>query len=303
VAKSKKKGLGKGLGALLGNTAATLDKAPAPAAATPAVVAEGLPDGSTLLSLDPTEIEPNPKQPRLIFDEEALQDLAASIKMDGVQEPVIVRKTGDKYELVSGERRVRASIMADMDHIPAVCRVVSDQDMLKLGIIENIQREDLNAIELAKAYEELRKEFNWTQEELAKEVGKNRVTVTNTLRLLNLPEAVQQLVGDGELTMGHAKALLAIEKPNEQIRAAHKIIAQGLSVRQAEQLGTNSRPPKAKKQAAPKDPNVSQIEDTLRRCLGTKVALKAQSGQKGKIEIEYFNLDELERILEILQRG
>lgn len=287
----KKKGLGKGLGALIGDAPFSIKDA--------ASGEETLPDGAKLILLDPREITPNPKQPRRVFSEESLAELADSIRRDGVQEPVIVRKAGGGYELVSGERRVRASVMADLERIPAICRKVSDRDMLKLGLIENIQREDLNAIELALGYQQLIQEFNCTQEELAEQIGKNRVTVTNTLRLLHLPEVVQEQVSDGSLTMGHAKALLAIESPEGQISAARKIIKQGLSVRQAEQLAAQNSP-KAKKTSV-KDPNVAQIEDSLRRSLGTKVALKTGKSGRGKIEIEYYSLDELDRLLKLFR--
>lgn len=295
MANPKKKGLGRGLGALItpGALADPLSEKPSSAK---------LADGSELIALDPRVIEPNPKQPRRVFDENALHELAESIKRDGVQEPVIVRRAGKNFELVSGERRVRASILADLPVIPAVCRPVSDRDMLKLGIIENIQREDLNAIELAQAYAQLLSEFRWTQEELAAEVGKNRVTVTNTLRLLNLPTLVQGYISDGSLSMGHAKALLAIESPDGQCAAARKIISQGLSVRQAEKLGaaTKQRPPAA---APKRNPHITALEDELRRRFGTRVALKSQENGKGKIEIEYFSLDELERLLDLLRGG
>jgi ParB family chromosome partitioning protein len=260
------------------------------------------PDGSALLFLDPTALEPNPMQPRKAFDESALEDLADSIKRDGVQEPVIVRKKGDRYELVSGERRVRASIMAGLEKVPAVCRPVSDRDMLKLGLIENIQREDLNAIETAEAYQKLLDEFSWTQEELASQVGKKRVTVTNTLRLLNLPGEVQAMVADGVITMGHARALLAFDTPEAQSAACRKIVEQGLSVRQTEKL-TAPPEPKEKKPEPPKDPNIASLEDDLRRRLGTKVTLRTAAKNRGKIEIEYYNLDDLERILALLQRS
>ncbi len=299
MANMKKKGLGRGLSALIGNAPdpTALDRLdpvvePAP---------EPAPDGSQLLFLDPSVIEPNPMQPRKAFEEEALQELAESIRQDGVQEPVIVRKKGEVYELVSGERRVRASIMAGLEKIPAVCRVVSDSDMLKLGLIENIQREDLNAIELAQAYERLVEEFSWTQEELAAQVGKKRATVANTLRLLHLPADVQARVAEGAISMGHARALLALESPEAQSAACRKIIEEGLSVRQTERLASPPEP-KEKKPARPKDPNIAGLEDELRRRLGTKVSLRASGRNRGRIEIEYFNLDDLERILEILRR-
>ncbi len=302
MAKTKKKGLGKGLSALIGDNASALPPASALNGA-PSLTAgpesAEMSDGSRLIVLNPTEILPNPRQPRRDFDEVALEELAASIRRDGVQEPVIVRRTAAGYELVSGERRVRACILADLPRIPAICRDVSDRDMLKLGLIENIQREDLNPIELANAYQALIEEFKWTQEELAAEVGKNRATVTNTLRLLQLPELLQQQVADGSLSMGHAKALLSISSPAAQLAAARKIVKHGLSVRQAEKLAAETAP--KPKKTAPKDPNIAAIEDDLRRSLGAKVHIKSQQGGKGRIEIEYFNLDELDRLLDLLR--
>jgi len=303
---AKKKGLGKGLGALLGD--ATVQPAPAPAPSL-APGPAALEDGTTLLSLDPREIKPNPQQPRHQFDEDALEELADSIRHDGVQEPVLVRRnTAGDYELISGERRVRASVMADLATIPAICRDVSDRDLLRLGLIENIQREDLNPIETARAYQQLIDDFGWTQEELADQVGKKRATVANILRLRQLANPVQDLVAEGQLTLGHAKALLAIQAPDRQHAAARKIIENGLSVRQAEQLGARG-PEKAtsRKSDAPpsttKDPHIAEIENSLRRTLGTKVTLRTADGAKGKIEIDYYNLDELERILTHLKGG
>lgn len=305
MADAKRKGLGKGLGALIGggSSLSRPSATPSPTATAP-VAAEpiGLSDGAVLIEVDPSELRSNPKQPRHTFNEESLQELAESIRRDGVQEPVLVRRVGDHYELISGERRVRASIMADKKLIPAVCREVSDRDMLKLGIIENIQREDLNAMETAQAYQDLMDEFGWTQEEVSREVGKKRATVANSLRLLNLPETVQAMVADGSLSMGHARALLSIESVSGQLNAARKIVTEGLSVRQAEKLATeqkgSAKPPAPK---PPKDPNVAQLEDDLRRRLGTKVHLKTQDGGKGRIEIEYFSLDELDRLLGMLR--
>lgn len=295
MAKPQKKALGRGLGSLLGDRPSALDP---PAANN--TQASALPDGAVLLALDPREIRRNPQQPRQYFDEEALQELAESIRRDGVQEPVIVRKKDGHYELVGGERRVRASVMADLDLIPAVCRDVADGDMLKLSIIENVQREDLNAIELGQAYQQLIDAYGWTQEQVAAEVGKNRATVANVLRLLQLPGDVQQLVSEGKLSMGHARAILAIEGAEAQSRAARKVIAEGLSVRQTEKLAAAPKA-SAPKAPAPKDPNVTHLEDELRRSLGTKVAVKNLDNGRGKIEIEYYNLDDLERILAVLK--
>ena len=296
MANPKKRALGKGLDALLSGRKAEAAKGSEAVAA----AAEALQPGTeVVLRLDPREIDPNPKQPRTTFNEEALEELAESVKRDGVQEPVIVRKRGDKYELVSGERRVRASIMADLDTVPALCRDVSDSEMLRLGLIENIQREDLNAIELAEAYHRLIDEFGWTQEELADQVGKKRATVANMLRLLNLPGDVQAAVAEGRISMGHARALLALDAPDAMSAACRKIIDQGLSVRQAEKLAA---PPKPKPEKPPKDPHLSSLEDDLRRTLGTRVVIRSQKDNRGAIEIEYYSIDDLERILDILRR-
>jgi len=291
---AKKKGLGRGLGALI--TSAEAGRT------TPAGVGAPAAEGARLLQLDPTEIRPNPKQPRVHFDEEALEELAASVKRDGVQEPVIVRERDGHYELVSGERRVRASVMADRTEIPAVVRDISDDDMLRLGLIENIQREDLNPIETAEAYQQLIDQFGWTQEELAEEVGKKRATVANMLRLLQLDESIHDLVASGDLSMGHARALLGIESKNKQLAVAKRAARDGLSVREVEKLASSSKGNRAGKAGEGKaDPNITQLEDELRRKLGTRVRIKSGSGGKGRIEIEYFSLDEFERLLEMFR--
>lgn len=316
----KRKGLGRGLGALIGSgPGIELSRkepaarpefspvqvvSPVPAAAeakAPVARPVTLSDGSRLIEIDPHVIQPNPKQPRHDFDEEPLLELAESIRKDGVQEPVIVRERNGEYQLVSGERRVRASILAERPLIPCVVREISDRDMLKLGLIENIQREDLNPIETAIAYRGLIDEFKWTQEQLAEQVGKKRVTVTNTLRLLNLPDDVRRHVLSGEIAMGHARALLALETPAKQSAACRKIIDGGLSVRQAENL---ARPAEPKAKPAPsgtKDAHVADIEDSLRRRFGTRVTMRTNPDHRGRIEIEFFNLDDLERILRLLR--
>ncbi len=308
MSSTKKSGLGRGLGALIGGGTAAFEPAPTPApVAIPAPVIAATPqaleDGTTLVLIDPRTVKPNPQQPRHFFNEEALAELAESIKRDGVQEPVIVRMKNGIYELVSGERRVRASVLAGLDKVPAVCRDVSDEDMLKLGLIENIQREDLNPIETARAYKGLALAFGWTQEQLAEQVGKKRVTVTNILRLLNLPDEVQQLVIEGALSMGHARALLALELPARQTALARRAVEEGLSVRDVERaVAPAPRAPATETKApAKKDPHVAQVEDELRRRLGTKVRLTTDASWKGSIEIDFFNLDELERILDILR--
>ncbi len=316
----KRKGLGRGLGALIGpapgidfpgkEPATRPELAPLQAVSPAPVVAKAqvlaarpvaLSDGSRLIELDPHVIQPNPKQPRHEFGEESLLELAESIRKDGVQEPVIVRQRNGEYQLVSGERRVRASILAERALIPCVVREVSDHDMLKLGLIENIQREDLNPIETAIAYRGLIDEFKWTQEQLAEQVGKKRVTVTNMLRLLNLPEDVRRHVLTGEITMGHARALLALETPAKQSAACRKIIEGGLSVRQAEKLAQPAGPKAKSVPSGAKDANVADIEDSLRRRFGTRVTMRTNPDHRGRIEIEFFNLDDLERILRLLR--
>ena len=299
MASARKGGLGRGLGALIGPGA--LDQEPSQDKRAPGSP-QALPDGSVLLLINPSQVKPNPKQPRQHFDENALQELAESIRRDGLQEPVIVRRAGDAFELVSGERRVRASILADLDRIPAVCRDVSDEDMLKLGLIENIQREDLNPIETAKAYKALATHFNWTQDEVAAQVGKKRATVTNTMRLLHLPSEVQDLVVSGQISMGHARALLAVDSASQQVSLARRTVQEGLSVRDVERVTSNARETTPEpKTPSRKDPHVAEVEDELRRRFSTKVRLTANSAWKGKIEIDFFDLNELERVLKILR--
>lgn len=284
----------------LPNAAGRRSAAPPPSPAAP----KTSPQGDRVLRLDPTTIKSNPRQPRRIFDEEPLQELAESIRRDGVQEPIIVRQVKGDYEIVCGERRCRAAVMADLKAIPAVCRDVPDSDMLKFGVIENIQREDLNAIELALAYQELMKEYKWTQEQLSEEVGKKRATIANTIRLLHLPEVIQEQVADGTLSMGHARAILAVKGSAAQIALARKIVSKGLSVRQAEQLAGSQGETKSsqKRTVATKPPHIIALEDRLRRRLGAKVAVKEQNAGTGRIEIEYFSLDELERLLAIITK-
>jgi ParB family chromosome partitioning protein len=259
-------------------------------------------DAEQLIYLDPRNILPNPRQPRRVFSEDALQELADSIRRDGMQEPLIVRRVGDSHQIVCGERRCRAAIMADMEKVPAILRNVPDSDMLKFGLIENIQREDLNAIELAMAYRQLMEEYKFTQERLAEEVGKKRATVANIMRLLQLPDVIQEQVADASLTMGHARALLAVEGTARQIQLARKIIEKGLSVRQAEQLASKETPGSARRKAEgmEKPPHIVQLEDTLRRRLGAKVSVKPADEKRGRIEIEYYSLDDLDRLLSML---
>ncbi len=296
IKKKAGKGLGKGLDALMRPGA--LDAAPRTSVSPQQV------PGERILMLNPETIRPNPKQPRRVFDEDALSELAESIVRNGIQEPLIVRRMDDGYQIVCGERRCRAAVMAGISEVPALCRDVSDMDMLKFGLIENIQREDLNAIELAHAYRQLMEEYQWTQERLSEEVGKKRATVANTLRLLQLPEAIQLQVADGSLTMGHARALASVPRLERQLALARKIVSSGLSVRQTEQLAANetNKAPQKKTPRASKPPHLLELEDKLRRRLGAKVAVKHQDNNRGRIEIEYFSLEELDRILDVITK-
>ena len=285
----KKRGLGRGLDALLsGPTVSSLEEQAVKV------------DQSELQHLPLDLIQRGKYQPRRDMDPQALEELASSIRTQGVMQPIVVRPIeGNRFEIIAGERRWRASQQAGKDTIPAMVKDVPDETAIAMALIENIQREDLNPIELARGYKQLIEQFHWTQEELADQVGKKRATVTNTLRLLNLPEVVQARVADGSIAMGHARALLAIDSPQKQIAACRKIVSQGMSVRQVEKMASHDGAPS--KPTAPKDPNITVIEDELRRKLGTKVALRTSGSTKGKIEIEYFNLDELDRLLGLIR--
>lgn len=306
MAAAKKKGLGKGLGALLGGTdqaAAVAAPDHTPTAPAPAPEPVTLSDGSRLVELNPQDVKPNPQQPRLHFKEELIEELAVSIKQDGLIEPIVVRQVNGAYELISGERRVRASILAEQDTIPAIIKDVHDDDLLKLGLIENIQREDLNPIELAQAYKLLGDKFDWTQDEIAKQVGKKRATVSNTMRLLHLPQDIQEHVLTGSLSMGHARALLALGSESKQRSLCRRILEDGLSVREVEKA---ARPPLPKPETTttttPRDPHTEALEDELRKTLGTKVRVRADKNHRGKIEIDFYSLDDLDRILDMLRQ-
>ena len=258
--------------------------------------------GNEIVEIEIAKIRPNENQPRKVFRDEALKELAASIKEKGVLQPVIVSRTGDgAFRLIAGERRWRASTIAGLTKIPALIKDVSSQDAIEIALIENIQREELNPIETADAFQRLINDFKLTQEALSARVGKDRATIANYLRILKLPAEIKAFINDGILTLGHAKAVLAIEDRQKQIEAAKKIVGEGLSVRAAETLcnvPSKAAAKKAKK-GAKKLPEVADLEDKLIQALGTKVRIE-HKGKKGKIEIEYYSLDELDRLLEIL---
>ncbi len=249
------------------------------------------------VSLD--KIKANKYQPRGNFDKEALDDLAASIKEKGFIQPVILRSRQDGYELIAGERRFRAAKMLKLTEIPAIIKEVSDVDSLEISIIENIQREDLNPIDQARAYKRLLDEFNMTQETVSETIGKDRATVANILRLLRLPEKIQAYVSRGTISIGHAKAMLSLDKESEQIRLCTKVMKNDLSVRDTERYAKKMSAP-SKKKAIEKDPNLTSIEEGLRDRFGTKVRIvKAKKG--GKIEIEFYSDKDLERVLSLLK--
>ena len=250
------------------------------------------------------EIETNPFQPRTDFDEQALAELADSIKLQGLIQPITVRRlSSHSYQLISGERRFRAAKLAGLTQIPAYVRTANDQQMLEMALIENIQRENLNAIEVALSFQRMIEECHLRQEELGDRVSKNRSTVTNYLRLLRLPPSIQASVRDGQLTMGHAKALLTIGDPAKQIFYHQHIINEGLSVRMAEDLVRESLKAPVQKNKKPSDPvsfQVQKIQDDLASKFSTRVKLKVNSQGKGSIEIPFLSQDDLGRILEIM---
>ena len=313
---SKKGGLGKGLGAIFGeNTSPAVEKAQEPASAAQELLIKN--------------IAANPYQPRCNFDEEKLQELAASIKEFGVVQPVVVRKKGRSYELVAGERRLRAAGLAGLTEVPAIVKDYDDAKMMEIALIENIQRHDLNPIEEAQGLRRLMQEFKLTQEQTAEKVGRSRSAVTNILRLLNLPEQVQAHIINSVLTMGQAKQLLGLPKPEQMCEVAEAIIANGWSSRMTEEVvrklkegkklkivrelieeeakNKDNKEKKPKREPTENDIFCHDFEQRLVEFLGTKVKvvpkLDEQGRQGGTIHIEYYSAEDLERIYEVLQQG
>lgn len=247
------------------------------------------------------KIKANPFQPRERFDRKKLDDLISSIKEKGVLQPVIVRDKNGEYELIAGERRLRAARALGIDDIPVIVRNVSDVDALELSLIENIQREELNPIEEAKAFKRLMDEFGFGQEEVARAVGKDRTTVVNILRLLSLPKRVQEMVSEGEISMGHAKALLSLSGEHAILKLANSIAGKGLSVRETENAVSRKKGVASQARAfAPKDHKIMFFEEELQRALGTKVAIK-HGKKRGEIRIDYYSLEDLERVYNLLK--
>lgn len=289
----KRKALGRGLSALLpSKTGAAAQLAPAHSSPT---------------KLPINAIQPNPMQPRTVFNSDRLEELAASIRANGIIQPLIIRRVGDAYQLVAGERRWRAAKLAGVTEVPVMVQDVADPNLLELALVENIQREDLNPIETAHAYDRLNRELKLSHEEIGRRTGKDRSSIVNMIRLLKLPREVQGLVAVQRLSMGHARALLALPTHEQQIEIAEKAAAQGMSVRQVEALvqqlsqesrggaksGGNAKEP-------PLDPNIKAAMDQLERALGTRVRIVESSEQRGRIEIEYYSQAELDRIFQLI---
>ena len=255
--------------------------------------------------LNISEIEPNVSQPRKMFDEEQLGELAESIRHYGVLQPLLVQKKGDRYELIAGERRWRAAKLAGFREVPVIVREYTRQQTMEIALIENVQRADLNPIEEAKAYQMLIQEFGLRQEDVAERVAKNRATITNSMRLLKLDERVQEMLIQDRLTGGHARALLSLEDGEKQYQLALKTVENHLSVREVERLVKELlKPKKAKKKADPeRDMEVffKDVEEKLKGVMGTKVSINRKDKNKGRIEIEYYSPAELERIVELIQ--
>ena len=295
---AKKRGLGRGLDALLGS--AKRQERPAPelkAVPVPEVV--DTPADGSLRALPVDVIQRGEYQPRVDMHQESLQDLADSISAQGVVQPIVVRSVGEnRYEIIAGERRWRAAQMAGLHEIPAVVREVDDRSAIAIALIENIQRENLNPLEEARALERLIKEFELTHEQAAEAVGRSRAAVSNILRLLDLDDSVKGMLERGEIEMGHARALLALEGA-KQIEAARQVISRGLSVRATEGLIRQLQQKRTTKSSVkPRDPDIQKLETSLADKLGAHVLLRQGKGGKGKLEISYNSLDELDGILE-----
>ena len=279
----KKKTLKKGLGALLGEEISSVKNA-----------------DSSMANID--NISPSRFQARTDISEESLEELTASIKSQGVIQPLIARKTSaGNFELVAGERRLRASKMAGLSEVPIVVKDLSDEEIIKMGLIENLQREDLNPLDEAKGIQRLQQEFNVTQEDLGLSLGKSRTAITNSLRLLQLAKPVQKMLEEGSLSMGHARPLLTLPEAIQE-KFANKIVKSGLSTRQAEKLAKSYQQEKGAKPQSPKDPNLTNLETELGDAIGAKVVISHQKKGSGKITFSYKNLEQLDQIIKPLRK-
>ncbi len=279
------KGLGKGINALFANVQSTQNE-------------------EFVQEVKLKEIRPNPYQPRKIFEPQAIEELKDSILEHGILQPIIVRKSIKGYEIVVGERRYRAAKAAKLESVPVVVRELNDQQMMELAVLENLQREDLTPIEEGAAYQMLMDKLKLTQEELAKRLGKSRPHIANHIRLLSLPSPIQELISEGKLTMGHGRALLGLKKKINLSILVNRILKESLNVRQLERLiqeMNENVPRETKKDGKPKDVFIQEQESLLRERFGTTVTIKQKSKKKGKIELEFFSKEDLDRILELLQ--
>jgi ParB family chromosome partitioning protein len=280
-----KRGLGRGLGALLSSTPT---------------------EGDVLVEVAVEQIEPNPHQPRKTFESNSLEELTASIRISGVIQPIIVRQAGNGYQLIAGERRWRAARQAGLDRVPAIVREATDADSLELALVENLLREDLNPMEEAEAYRNLLSQFGWTQEQLAQRIGRDRTSIANALRLLRLPDEIQADLRGGRLTMGHARALLALSTPAEQLKLRDEILAHDWSVRATEasiRAGESApQPRRTPRRRRGHSAELAALELSLQRALMTRVLISGNE-RRGKIEIAYANAEELERLTELLGAG
>ena len=301
-------GLGKGLDALIPNKAGGPSKEPAKKTRS-AVVKKDKPTEKDNLAAERlvkiSSVEPNLNQPRRHFDEDALLELSESIKQYGVLQPLLVSDKKDYFEIIAGERRWRAAKMAGLKEVPVVIREYTKQQTMEIALIENVQREDLNAIEEAKAYQRLIQEFELKQEEIAARVGKSRVTITNSMRLLKLDERVQEMLIQNQITGGHARALLTVEDGELQYKLAGKIIAENLSVREIEKIVKSLSKKKNPKEKNVEDESLTLIfrdlEERMKSAMGTKVSINRKDKNKGRVEIEYYSESELERIVELIE--
>lgn len=294
------RGLGKGLDSLIPVSSS------APKNSTESKAADKKEEQGQETMVKITKVEPNREQPRKKFDEDALQELADSIKQYGVISPILVQDRKTYYEIVAGERRWRAAKLAGLKEVPVIIKNFTEQEIVEISLIENIQRENLNPIEEAQAYKRLLTEFNLKQDEVAERVSKSRTAVTNSMRLLKLCDEVQQMIIDDMISTGHARALISIEDPEQQYMIAQRVFDEKLSVRDVEKLVKNLNKPEKVKKEIPEDKSLEVIyqdlEEKMKQILGTKVSITSKGNGSGKMEIEFYNHDDLDRIIEMISK-
>ena len=298
MAAPKKGGLGRGLDALFADVPV---KEPVVKETKKKAATDNTNDADSVKYIKINDIMPNVNQPRKTFNEDKIEELAASIKEHGIIQPIVVRKHKTGYEIVAGERRWRAARKAELTQVPCLIRELDDEQNMLIAIIENMQREDLNPIEEAEGLRQMTDTFGMTQEQVSKSVGKSRPYITNSMRLLKLPDYIKNSIAEGQLTAGHGRTLITITKEEDRKALWEKVISEGLSVRETEKLASQEQKPQKRKPATKrKNANIARVELELKEILGTKVSIQ-NTGNKGKIEIEYYSKDELERLLELLK--